>query len=193
MARTKEFEPEEALERAMDLFWWRGYEATSLRDLLGCMRIGRGSFYDTFGDKRALFLATLNRYGETRASRLAETLYESSSARDAIKEVFERTLDGLVGGNRRRGCLLANSAVELAPHDPEVAAKILRYGRRDEEAFHAALVRARLSGEIPARHDPLALARFLSNGLQGLRVSAKAGAERATLEDVVRVTLSVLE
>ena len=193
MARVKEFEPEEALERAMDLFWWRGYEATSVRDLLGCMGIGRGSFYDTFGDKRALFLAALDLYGETRAARVTKTLDDTVPARDAIKKVFERTIEALVGGRRRRGCLLANSAVELAPHDPEIAAKILRYQQRDEEAFHLALVRARASGEIPDRHDPLALARFLTNSLQGLRVSGKAGAERAALEDAARETLAVLE
>jgi TetR/AcrR family transcriptional regulator, transcriptional repressor for nem operon len=190
MPRTKEFEPLEALDAAMQLFWRKGYEAASMRELLDAMGIGRGSFYDTFGDKHALFMAALDRFQKVRTSWVEEVLGDSGL--DGVREVFGRTVDGLVEFEPRRGCLLANSAVELAPHDPEVAGRISRYVHRTEAAFEDALVRARENGEIPADSDPKALARFLVNTLHGMRVLARAGADRETLEDTVHVALGVL-
>ncbi len=192
MPRTKEFEPEAALQHAMELFWQRGYEATSMRDLLSGMGIGRGSFYDTFGDKRSLFLAALDRFERTRTGWIAEALQEGPEPMDSIRYVFERTVEGLVGFEPRRGCLLANSAVELAPHDPVVAERISRYVRRTEDDFAGALERARSAGDLPEDKDPKALARFLVNNLHGLRVMARAGADRETLEDTVSVVLGAL-
>ena len=190
MARTKEFRPEAALDAAMQLFWLKGYGATSMRDLLDGMGIGRGSFYDTFGDKHALFLAALDRFEEARTGWIGETL--EGSGLDGIEEVFRRSVEGLTMSEPRRGCLLANTAVELAPRDPEVAEKISRHVRRTEEAFAGALVHAQETGEIPEERDPRALARFLVSNLHGLRVLARAGTDRRTLEDAARVALEAL-
>ena len=190
MPRTKEFEPEEALDAAMQLFWRNGYAATSIRDLLDGMGIGYGSLYNTFGDKHALFLACLDRFRELRTSWIDEVLEVSGLS--GIEEVFRRTVDGLVGFEPRRGCLLANTAVELGPHDAEVAAKISRYVRHTEAIFERAVIRAQEAGEIPADRDPRALARFLVNALHGMRVLARVGTDRAVLEDAVRVALDVL-
>jgi TetR/AcrR family transcriptional regulator, transcriptional repressor for nem operon len=188
--RTKEFEPREALDAAVHLFWRKGYGATSMRDLLVGMGIGRGSFYDTFGDKHTVFLASLDRFQELRTSWVYEVLEDTGL--DGIEEVFRRTVQGLLEFEPRRGCLLANSAVECAPHDQEVAEKISRYVLRTEAAFEGALVRARCAGDIPANSDTKALARFLVSNLHGLRVLARAGAERAALEDAARVALNAL-
>jgi len=176
----------------MDLFWRRGYEATSVHDLLEEMGIGRGSMYDTFGDKRALFLAALDRFEETRVSRADEILEGSASAVEGIRRLFETTIEGLVSYEPRRGCLMANTAVELAPHDEQVAGRISRYVRRTEDAFERALVRGRATGEIPADKDPKALAHFLVSTLHGVRVLARAGVDRAVLDDSVRTALEVL-
>jgi TetR/AcrR family transcriptional regulator, transcriptional repressor for nem operon len=190
LSRTKEFEPLAALDAAMELFWRKGYEATSMRELLDAMGIGRGSFYDTFGDKHALFLSVLDRFQKVRTSWVEEAL--RGEGLGGIEEVFRRSLGGLYQFQPPRGCLLANSAVELAPHDPEVAARISDYVRRTEDAFRGALERARDVGEISPGSDPRALARFLVNTLHGMRVLARAGADRETLEDTVRVTLGTL-
>ncbi len=190
MARTKEFRPEAALDAAMHLFWLKGYGATSMRDLLDGMGIGRGSFYDTFGDKHALFLAALDHFEEARTGWIGETL--EGSGLQGIEEVFRRTVENMTGSGPRRGCLLANTAVELAPRDPEVAEKISRHVRRTEEAFAGALVRAQETGEIPEERDPRALARFLVSNLHGLRVLARAGTDRRTLEDAARVAFEAL-
>ena len=191
MPRTKDFEPQEALDAAMYLFWRKGYEAASMRELLDAMSIGRGSFYDTFGDKHALFLAALDRFREVRTSWIEEVL--EGAGLEGIEVVFRRTVDGLVAPEVRRGCLLANSAVELAPHDPEVAGRIYRYVSRMEDTFEDALTRARKTGEIPADSDPKALARFLVNTLHGLRVLARAGSDREVLDDAVSVALRALQ
>ena len=190
MPRTKEFRPEAALDAAMHLFWLKGYGATSMRDLLDGMGIGRGSFYDTFGDKRALFLAALDRFEEARTGWIYEAL--KGTGVEGIEEVFRRTVEGMTGSEPRRGCLLANTAVELAPRDPEVADRISRDIRRTEEAFAGALARAQETGEIPAGRDPRSLARFLVSNLHGLRVLARAGTDRRTLEDAARVALEAL-
>jgi TetR/AcrR family transcriptional repressor of nem operon len=192
MARTKEFEPERALESAMDLFWRRGYGATSVQDLLEEMGIGRGSMYGTFGDKRELFLAALDRFEASRVSRANEILAGPSSSIEGIRRLFETTIEGLLSYEPRRGCLLANTAVELAPHDAEVAARISRYVGRTEEALEKALVRGRAEGEIAADKDPRALARFLVNTLHGVRVLARAGVDRRVLDDSVQTALEAL-
>jgi TetR/AcrR family transcriptional regulator, transcriptional repressor for nem operon len=191
VARTKGFEPLAALDAAMELFWRQGYKAASMRELLDAMGIGRGSFYDTFGDKHALFLSALDRFQEVRTSWVEEVL--RGEGLNGIEEVFRRSLEGLFQFQPPRGCLLANSAVELAPHDPDVAARISEYIGRTEDAFYGALERARDRGEIPSDSDPRALARFLVNTLHGLRVLARAGVDRVTLEDTVRVTLGALQ
>jgi TetR/AcrR family transcriptional regulator, transcriptional repressor for nem operon len=190
MPRTQEFETGEALDAAMHLFWRKGYTATSTRDLLDDMGIGRGSFYNTFGDKHALFLASLDRFRELRTSWIDEVLEDSGLS--GIEEVFRRAVDGLVSFEPRRGCLLANTAVELGPHDAEVAAMISRYVRHTETIFERALIRAQEAGEIPVDRDPRALARFLVNALHGLRVLARVGTDRAVLEDSARVALDSL-
>ena len=190
MPRTKEFAPQDALDAAMHLFWRKGFGATSMRDLLDAMCIGRGSFYDTFGDKHTLFLAALDRFEDARTSWMDRAL--EGAGVDGIEEVFRRAIEGLLGFEPRRGCLLANTAVELAPHDPEVAGRISRYVRRTEEAFTGALARAREAGEISADGDLKVLARFLVSNLHGLRVLARAGADRRTLEDAARVALQAL-
>ena len=190
MVRVKAFDPDQALEAAMRMFWQRGFEATSMRDLLNGMSIGRGSFYDTFRDKRTLFLASLDRFEKVRTSWINERLEDSGL--EGIEEVFRRTIESLVEFEPRRGCLLANTAVELAPHDPGVAARISRYIQRTEAAFERALIRARAAGEIPPDSDTKALSRFLVNNLHGMRVLARAGAERVSLEDIAHVALGAL-
>lgn len=192
MPRTKAFQPQAALHEAMELFWQKGYEATSMRDLLNAMHIGRGSFYDTFENKHTLFLAALDRFEKTRTTWITEALESPHPPLESILHVFERTVDNLVQFEPRRGCLLANTAIELAPHDPEVAEKISGYIQRTEDAFAIALERAKVTGDIPHDKDPRSLARFLVSSLHGLRVMGRAGEDRASLEDIVGTILGAL-
>ena len=121
MARAKEFDREAVLDRAMELFWSQGYEATSLQALLEHMQIGRQSLYDTFGDKRQLFLEALDRYGKVHIDKMLDRLNETNASLESIREYFADFVRFYSSPRTRRGCLVANSTLELVPHDEEVA------------------------------------------------------------------------
>jgi TetR/AcrR family transcriptional repressor of nem operon len=192
VARPKAFDRDQALEAAMHLFWLKGYEATSLDDLLRGMKIGRQSLYDTFGDKRALFLAALGRYRDLTDAFVRSCLAETTSVKAAIRGLFMQVVNE-PREHKRRGCLLVNSAVELSPHDP-AAARIVSAGQRaSQRLFRRALELGRQRGEIAAGRDLRALARYLVSALQGLRVMAKADPNPAALRDVVDVALGALD
>jgi TetR/AcrR family transcriptional repressor of nem operon len=191
MARTKEFDRDVALERAMDVFWEKGYEAASLTDLVTAMGIGRQSLYDTFGDKHSLYLAALDRYGALVGARMLAPLDEPGPLKPALRRVFDWLIaEALCHGDR--GCFAVNATVERASCDADVAGRAVANVAGGEEKLRRALEWAQTTGEIGARHDPRALARYLFNAMQGLRVTAKATADREALEDIARVTLSVL-
>lgn len=193
MARHKEFDREEVLEKAMQTFWRYGYEATSVRDLVESMGINRGSLYDTFGDKRSLFQAAIAHYDETVLKQALARLEAPNAAKQAIVEYFHDLIDRAVADSHRRGCLLTNSAVELCPHDPDTATRIATNLKRIESAFYKALVRAKEQGELTAKHDLNALASYLACNLQGLRVICKVNPDPEVLRDIAKVALSVLE
>jgi TetR/AcrR family transcriptional repressor of nem operon len=191
MARVKEFDREQALDRAMHVFWQHGYEATSLPDLLQAMGIGRQSMYDTFGDKRALFLLALERYID-RSETTHACLAQATSVKRAIRELFESVL--LEGTkDKRRGCLGISTAVALAPHDAEIAKLLATRQRQLEEHLYLALERARKTGEIAKDKDARGLARFLVGALTGLRVAATTDPASPGLSDIVRFSLQSLD
>jgi TetR/AcrR family transcriptional repressor of nem operon len=193
MARQKEFDREAALDRAMAAFWSKGYAATSIEDLLARMGIQRGSLYGTFGDKRTLFLAALDRYQRVVAHELFEALEAPGSGIEAIRRFFRLRVEGSLDLRRPAGCLMTNSAVELSRRDRGAAAKVGGSLATIEAAFLRALQRARAAGELAAPQDLRALARFLTSSAQGLSVMARTARNRAALEDVVDIVLSVLE
>ncbi|WP_164018353.1 TetR/AcrR family transcriptional regulator [Pyxidicoccus trucidator] len=192
MARTKEFDREEALDRAMQVFWDKGYEATSLSELLEAMGIARQSLYDTFGDKHALFLEALDRYETHRVDQLRSCLETAPSVTRAFRDIFESIVDESES-EKRRGCMGVSAVVELAPHDRELAKSIAARQRGLEAIFFRALEQSRERGELAPSKDTRALARFLVGALQGLRVAATADPKSAALRDIARISLQALE
>ena len=192
MARYKEWNREEVLDRALEVFWCRGYEATSIQDLVDSTGVNRASLYDTFRGKHELFLAAMERYERVWVSRIVEALEASSPVLPIVRRIFDELVDQATACVDRKGCLLTNVAVELAPHDPETAARVASNFQRVEEAFERALARAQASGEIGPGQTPRALARFLTSSLQGLRVVTKVSPDRDALRDVVEVTLTAV-
>jgi len=191
VGRPKEFDEEEALKRAMEVFWSHGYEATSVQDLLDAMGINRGSLYGTFGDKHALFTAAIDHYGRTVTRGIEDSLDGSGSPLGNIRKLLGR-MAVLAADDKCRGCLATNTVIELAPHDPKVAEAVKSLLLRVEKAFQRALERAVECGELSGDVTPRALARFLSCTLQGLVVMGKAEAGRSTIKDIVSVTLSAV-
>jgi TetR/AcrR family transcriptional repressor of nem operon len=190
--RPPEFEREVVLDRAMRAFWSRGYEATSIQHLVERTGIQRGSLYGAFGDKRALFLAAIEHYDRVMTAKLLATLDAPGSGLGAIRRFFRLKVDAAQERSRPRGCLVTNSATELASRDRRTASRIGATLGRIEAAFHRAVIRGQQAGEIDPDRDARALARFLTSSAQGLSVMAKASPERAPLEDIVKVTMEVV-
>lgn len=195
MARPVKFDTDQLLDKAMRLFWRQGYEATSVQNLVDELAIHPGSLYNTFGDKHALFLAALDRYAKTDGQYLICLLQQPGSAKGAIENVLLYSARMLPTPSGRPGCLMTNSAVELAETDPDVARKVADYQTQFEATLVEVLQRAQQSGELRARSsdETRALARFLNGCLQGMRVLAKASPDPGRLDDIAQLALKVLD
>jgi TetR/AcrR family transcriptional regulator, transcriptional repressor for nem operon len=190
MARPKEFEPEHALAKAMNLFWRYGYENTSLEALLKEMGIARQSLYDTFGDKRSLYLEALAYYRDQTNSQMQKMLDEIPS----VKEGFAKLLYGIAAETREqheRGCLLLSANLLRDPKDSVVKDLLRDNQARVEGIFCTALTRAQKQKELPRKDDPAALARFFVVTIQGMRAMARLKSDRKALNQVARVALAV--
>lgn len=192
MPRTKEFDPDAALQSALELFWRRGYEATSMADLVAHLGLARASIYATFGSKHDLYVKALARYGEQCDARLVDALSQPGPALPAVRGVVRRYAEEAVGETGARGCFVVNTAIELAPHDAESACRVQASWDLLETLLTSALTRAGLQGELPAHSDPRALARLLLVLLQGIRVVGKAGGDPARVRGAAEQALSLL-
>ena len=192
MARPRGFDEAAALDAAIECFRGRGYAATSVRDLTARMGIGPTSLYNSFGDKRALFIKALERYVDcsvrARLKRLESSLPPKEAVRTLIEDVVERSLTDRTRG----GCLLINSALEIAPHDPELGAEIAKRLSEIEGFFRRSITAGQSSGTIPRKLNASDLARLLLGVLLGIRVLARSKPERTLLEGVARPALALL-
>jgi TetR/AcrR family transcriptional repressor of nem operon len=184
MPWEKQFDTNAALTKAMEAFWARGYEATSVQDLVACMGINRGSLYATFGDKRQLFIQALRRYDDHYRKAWVETLGTGRSPREAILAAFEGAISAVLGSGSRNGCLLVNTALELSPHDEEIA-EIVGHGLAEMEGFFRARIEeGQAIGEIPARVVATETARALLGLFIGLRVLSRSRPEEPLLRSI---------
>lgn len=193
MGRPREFDRTEALHKAMEVFWAKGYEATSIQDLVDAMSVNRGSIYASFGDKHTLFLEALDHYSQESVD-FRKTLRQwaaESSALEAIENLFVM-IARRTGPARMRGCFLCNTAVDSAPHDPEIAVKVANGLKLIEASFYDLLQTAKARGELPSGATPRALARYLTSSFNGLMVMSKAISDDDTLQDIIDVTLAPL-
>ncbi|MCT2588026.1 TetR/AcrR family transcriptional regulator [Actinophytocola gossypii] len=190
MPRTKEFDPDVALDAAMELFWSRGYEATSTADLVEHLGIARASLYATFGSKHQLYVRALDRYIQSRDPLVVETLSRPGPALPAVRELLEGFVREATGEQRERGCLVVNAAVERLPGDRVVARCVESSWNTVEVALTSALLRAKAQGELRDGAEPRRIARFLLVFLEGLRVVGKGGWDERHLRDAVTEALS---
>jgi len=188
----KQFDREEVLEKAMVLFWENGYEATGMSLLLDHVGIGRQSLYNTFGDKRSLFIATLDHYFRNLGGQLMAQLRSPGSPMGNIEAVFQMW-EKMAEDSHFCGCLLGNAAAELAHTDPEIADRIGSYFQALEDGFHDTLVQARDQGEISDRHDPRDLARNVVNMIQGMALMSKVMRDADVAKSVLRSSFRILQ
>ena len=190
MARPREFDRDAVLEQALQLFWSRGYEVTSMADLVEHLGVGRQSLYDTFGDKRALYLQALDRYKQ--AHGLPMPLLDGRPLRVGLQMLLTAVVDWLRDVTNGRGCMLVHAMTERGADDPEIRARFCANSDALVAQLEARLITARADGELGPHHDPRALARFLANTMNGLQLSARAGLDRAALMQIVDVALMAL-
>lgn len=193
MPWDKQFDREEALDRAMRAFWRRGYEATSIQDLVESMDINRASIYATYGDKHALFLAALRMFDDRVRNQTLDKLRTMKDPKASIQKLFELFLREARSEEGNRGCLLTNTALELAAHDPE-AAKIVADAQTGIEAFLRQQIDAgRASGAIVKGRSSLEVARGLLASLVGLMVLVRSRPDPRLLESVMKDAMTRLE
>lgn len=189
--RPREFDMDDAVRDAMDVFWDHGYEGASLPDLIEGTGLSRGSLYKAFGDKKGLLLTALDLYMAQGLKATSDLLSQPGPVKDAIRASLLRYAGLSAGEAGRRGCLVVAMATEMAAHDPDIAQRTGRMFRRLQQLYATAIVRGQASGEIPER-DEQALARFLVAQVQGMRVLGKTGMTEADTVAMVDTAMLIL-
>jgi TetR/AcrR family transcriptional repressor of nem operon len=192
MGRLKEFDADKAIDGAVDCFWARGYEATSVRDLAEHMGIGGASLYNAYGGKRALFVAALERYANRSSRERIARLEATGQPRQAIEAFLSEIIDRSLKDRQRKGCLLVNSALDVAPHDAEIGKVVAGYLEEIRAFFERNIDAGQRAGQIPRDIDATAVSAHLLGVLLGIRVLARTRPDRALLESVVRPALDLL-
>lgn len=192
MARTQEFDRAEVLQTAMHVFWSKGYEATSLADLLQATGLSKSSLYASFGDKRSFFLEAFELYRKQRMEYLDHILSMGPSARQALENMLWQVALYTMQSDDACGCMVANEAVELGPHDADIRLLVLEDFQEVEDRIYRSLQQAQLEGSVSTDKDARSLARFMIVTLQGIQVMARANSDRDRLIDAVKLMLSLL-
>jgi TetR/AcrR family transcriptional repressor of nem operon len=192
MARPREFEESDVLDAAVQCFWSRGYEATSIRDLAAKMGITGASLYNAFGDKRSLYRRALDHYVEQSfGDRVGR--FEGLAPRQAIGAFFDEIIERSLSDEQRKGCMLVNSALEMAPHDPEFQRVVAEVLVQVEDFFRRCAAAGQENGTITPRQSAEDLARLLLSMLLGIRVLARTRPERELLEGLMRPVFDLLD
>lgn len=189
--RPRQYDPDQALDAAMHLFWLQGYKATTLQDLLEAMGLSKSSFYQGFGSKKALFLRCVSRYSDGISALLLSSLSEADSGRQFIKELLLDSASEAKRDEFRCGCMLMNTATEFAQKDPEIAARVTTGYERLRLPLKSAILRGQQEGDI-AGTDAEILANYLISSLAGLRIVVKGGASQKTVKEIVDVIMKAL-
>lgn len=193
MARPREFDEAAVLDAAIDRFWRYGYEATSVRDLADDMNIAGASLYNAFGDKRTLYVHALNRYLDQTFRERIRRFEPNLPPRDAIVAFFQEIIKRTVTDKKRRGCMLVNSAIESAPHDPKFFEIVATFLKEVETFFHRCVSKGQHDGTISRAHSAADLSKSLLGILLGIRVLARVRPDRKLLEGLVRPVFGLLD
>lgn len=177
----------------MRLFWRKGYAATSVGDLIETLHLSRSSLYDTFGDKRTLFLEALKLYGERVISATARMLNESPSPLAGIQTLFDELIAGAGSETGALGCFMVNSIAELVPYDKDVTEIATKYSDSLQRLLTKVLTEARSQNMVTRKQTPERFAAYVFNMIQGMRVLIKSGATREQVQAISDITLKSLQ
>lgn len=193
MGRPRQFDIDRALDAAMLQFWRGGYEATSLQDLLSAMGLSKSSLYQAFESKHSLFLRCIARYEQLTVSALNDQLNKSPSGKDFIRSFLLSAVAETQQDYGKKGCLLVNTANELAQRDRMIAAAVGKGATNLTRVFARAIDIGKKDGSITSSRDTQVLANYFMTTICGLRTLVKGGAEEQSLQAVVNCALTILE
>ena len=191
VGRPRQFDERKALTAAMEVFWQQGYESTSCDDLLSAMGINCGSMYSVFGDKRALFEKSFELYEQTVVKRAFDLLNSEGSPLKKVRELVKLWGKFSADGNCR-GCMIGNTVVERFDKADSLGKRARRIIEEMQKLIEKNLRSAKRLGELTKDSNPKDLASFLINTAQGLVILSRSGAEKSTIDGVVRTTLEVI-
>jgi TetR/AcrR family transcriptional repressor of nem operon len=193
MTRPKDFDEKKVLAAAVSLFWHKGYNATSMQDLVDGLGISRSSIYDTYGNKHTVFLKSLESYIADITAEMTAAIQDATSAKKAIRQLIEISTKEMIHDAQHKGCFFVNSFIEVVHQDPDGKALLDRGNQQIEDIFHKAIKAGQEGGEIQTRQNARALARFIFNALKGMRVSVKSETDKRVYDDIIKLTMSVLD
>jgi len=192
MARKKDFDEDELLEKATNLFWRKGYNATSAQDLVDELKINRSSLYNTYTDKKTLFQKALKKYQDQQTAAMINMLSRADDPEKAIKKVFDDLVKESKEDTVARGCFMVNTAVEIAGHDPEIGSLVRANNQSVEDALTVTIEKGQKMGQFSTQNSARAYARFLFGNINALRVIVRSGADKSALDDIIRIALASL-
>ena len=193
MPRSKQFNEKEVLNKAMELFWQKGFHATSMQDLVTCLGINRASLYDTFGGKEALFEAAFESYRNTCKSGVKQLFDEEDSVRTGFQKLFEKAIQESVEDECRKGCFVVNTTTELMPGDASIHQILLENKNQTEKQFTSYVQKGIDSGELDAKKDANEIGMMLFVLFNGIRVLAKVDPDPKKLRAAINSGLSILD
>ena len=191
--RPRKIAAESALESAMNLYWRKGYDATSLQDLLDETKLCKSSLYQLFDSKQVLFLKSLDLYQSKLKQTLLHELAESSSGKQFIRDLFSKTIAEASSDEQKKGCMLANAANELSQSNQSVAMMVDIGVNNIKTVFIKAIERDIKSGALKTSVSTKIIAGVLLTNICGLRTMVKAGSNQQMLEEIVTTTLEILD
>lgn len=192
MARPQEFESADVLHRALGVFWRDGYEGTSLDQLLRATGLSKSSLYASFGNKRELFLKAFDAYRSER-TREMHLLLSEGTGRAAVEAFFRRIIRDASAVEFQHGCMSTNQAVEMAPHDADVKARVEADFQLIEDALTEAIARGQRDGSVANIRDPRVLAELFVIAFPGFQVMVRAGTGQRRLERALETLLTNLD
>lgn len=192
MSRPREFAEPDVLQKATEVFWKKGYHAASMQDLVDAMGINRASLYGTFGDKHQLYVRCLQTYRDALHYNLTTLTARRRPVRERLATLFRHLVNEAVQDDERKGCLLANAALERGSEDPDTLREVRLHLDFTESLFRTLLAEGQRNGEIPADRPVADLARYLMTLLAGFRMVGKLVPERDVLESALAPALDVL-
>lgn len=193
LGRPLEFDPQTALDAAMHQFWVKGYNATSLQDLLNCMRISKSSFYQAYLSKEDLFLNCITHYCEQKTKELEDNLVTSSSGIKFIYQEFNSIIANSNKTNTHNGCLLVNTVNEFGQRNKNVSKLANNSLKKFENIFKKALLKAQNKKEISKNKNLKANAFYLVSNLCGLQTMIKNGAKKKDLQDHIKIMMHTIQ